>query len=451
MGKRPHACQAPPVTSKFAGRRQPRDLLLAEASAVRAVSLMRLDGTVVRNVSTEPAVVNLHVSPANSLVPTAAVAMMTHSSIDVAKLLAWILPSSSRRRRSSLAAATITTLAVSIHWGDDKVVWSTLRLPPAYGHIWHTMLAFWHDIVRPLLARVRAGEEPRSWPTIVLPAGEHMGSGGEHSFEELELLWSSNATRLRIERAGWVPICIEPVGWRTCCVRAGEPPTADGSGSLSRIALLANFPGKSPDLSRWDDFRRDAWYALGVSAPPTSGHLVWIVAAAGTNGRRIHNEYPLMSSIRRLVQQEQPSWRFSTLHGNGAKLPYRDELRAWASASLVVSLFGSAEHNCRFMANGTTLVEVHGALKANDRFNNEFLYRDVCMQSGVGVRWLPYAENGFRLGLNHSPAEAARHPSFSTAHLHPERFVRFFRRVLRGGDDDAIRAEYAQQLEAHAR
>ena len=101
------------------------------------------------------------------------------------------------------------------------------------------------------------------------------------------------------------------------------------------------------------------------------------------------------------------------------------------------------------MANGTTLVEIHGALQQYDRLGHErdYLYQGVC--EAVGVQWVPYAENGFRLGRNASLNEARKLPSYSTAFVDRDRFMRFFARLLRG-ERSSLLDEYAAQLAAHA-
>jgi len=280
----------------------------------------------------------------------------------------------------------------------------------------------------------------------------------------LEQLWSSPRTSLTITRAGWVPICLQVPRLRVCCMRAVAPPTANRS---SRVHLITNFPGRAPNLSLWPAFRRDAWFALGVHVDPahdsardpvwsplsnrSNGLFLWVVAASGSNGRHIHNEAVLMRSVEALVHASQPTWRFQTLHGSRKRMDYREELSLWARADAVISLFGSAEHNCRFMRAGATLIEIHGALKNNDRFGvADYQYRDICMHR-LGVRWLPYAEHGFRLGRNHSASEAERQPSWATASIHQGRFLRFLTRVLQGNasSDEALRSEYAQMLKQH--
>ena len=451
--KRSHgSCQSPSIRAKFAGRAQ---LLFAEQTGPRLVSLTAADGSM-RNVSTAPAVVDVHVPLAQALLPNAVSASsLSQSTADVTRMLARLFPISARRR------SPVDQLAVSFLWGE-RYVFTTMRLPPAYGHLWFAMLAFWSDLIRPLLSSVRAGAQTSEWPTIVLPAGSHLGAGGVHAFEEFELLWATNVTGLRIERRPWVPMCLEPSGWWPCCLRGPLPSVLGlrsesdtsssslGSSTAVRYALLGNFPSHAVDPRHWPAFRLDAWFALGVLPSETAtAHVLWIVAAAGSNGRRISNEGGLAARIQRLVKQERPTWTFSQLRGDGRKLDYRSELRQWARAGIVISLFGSALHNCRFMANRTTLVEIHGALQSNDRFGRaDYLYEETCMD-WAGVRWLPYAETGFRLNRSHTPTEAARARSFSTAHLDHARFERFIARMLRGDEDDVLREEYAAQLATH--
>ena len=53
-------------------------------------------------------------------------------------------------------------------------------------------------------------------------------------------------------------------------------------------------------------------------------------------------------------------------------MPYIEEAAAVAESSVLVSLFGSALHNCRLLRRGGLVVELHGSLR-NDMGANQFV------------------------------------------------------------------------------
>lgn len=106
------------------------------------------------------------------------------------------------------------------------------------------------------------------------------------------------------------------------------------------------------------------------------------------------------------------------------------------------------------MANGTTLVGIHGALRGDGTATSaDYFYRDVC-QRRLGVRWVPYAESDFRRPLHRRNTtgnawdEARQDNSYSVARIDRLRFVKFFERVL-SGELDTLLDEYAAQLDLH--
>ena len=333
-------------------------------------------------------------------------------------------------------------LAVSFNWGHAP---SVAKFPPPYGHIWAHAHHFWRELVEP---RLRPNASPR-WATVVLPAG----------FEELAALWTSNATRLHVVTAPWVPLCLatmtRTVASAYCCWSIGAPPQRD-----ERAAVLAGFPNhaaapRAP--ARWADFRAAAWASLGVepreamlaAQPRRPPAFVWVLSA-GVNGRRLSHEGTLVRRVRALVASLSPPWTFTLLTPHA---PLREELRAIATASVVTSLFGSALHNVRFMPPGSLAVEVHGALKNDFGRETDYLYRDLC--AAVGVRWVGYATPGFRPPPPNASAAERSQYAYATARVDADDFVGFVEHVLRGAaaDDDsslsALRAEYDRQVRAH--
>ena len=310
-----------------------------------------------------------------------------------------------------------TIICVSFSWGADTPARNSL-LPPPYGHLFGHLHAFWEEIVRVQFSLIDRdnNRSRRPWVSLAIPGGKHVG--GERAFEEIELLWSSNATRMRIQRLPWVPICMHG-----CCWSAGSPP------KNVRLALITRFPSEPDTHARWVDFRHDAWRALGISASeavaPRRPRILYVAAESGSNGRHIADEMALIQAMQALVISDHPSWSFEILR-LGPHLRYDDEIRTVAGAKILVSLFGSALWNCLYMANGSLVVEIHAALR-ND-FRDSWHYRNTCERSApLGVSWVGHAPVGFRTGEPNATSDA-----YSIAHVDVDRFVHFFSRVLHG-------------------
>lgn len=315
---------------------------------------------------------------------------------------------------------------------------------------------------------LKLGAKTTRWPY----AGTGLrGSRASRAFEEMEELWSGNVTKLWIERAAWVPLCMYH-----CCWSTGTPPTG------VRISLFVDFPGRRSRRASWSAFRDDARRVLRLKAPSlwrdtmlpaagswgaaepnahpnasgagtearAGGHggevlraalptLVWVEAAKGSNGRRILNEPALIRAVRDLALMQRPPWQFKLLRSG---IKYADEIREVAGATVLVSLFGSALYNCRFMAQGATVIEIHGALKNDGSPANDYMYRGHC--HAVGVRWVGYAPPGFRNDEN-----LTSHNDYMTARVEPHAFFNLVRRILRGEPEQKLLDEYARQMRLH--
>ena len=323
MGKAENACILGPVVKGVGQLPRSPDLRFSEALNATFTIVKDRDARtplryVARRIDPTQALVEAHLSVVATEVVTAQ------------RLLA----AAAARSQSP----TKPVVAVSIEWEHTRI-WSTDRLPPAYGHIWGIMYAFWQSFVLPRMEAVQhaetVGRKLPPWATVVLPAGTHIGgTHGSRAFEELVQLWSTNATRLTIERAPWVPICMQK-----CCWAVGSPPPTP------RTLLLSRFPFYTIDFARWPHFRRDAWRSLGVLPAQTATKLVlWTVAAAGSNSRKLKREGEIYRAVSEVLSEERPGWTIEQLRANSEKIPYTDELRRIASASVLISLFGSAIH-----------------------------------------------------------------------------------------------------------
>ena len=108
---------------------------------------------------------------------------------------------------------------------------------------------------------------------------------------------------------------------------------------MLRVAHLAQFPAWRYNHMRWADFRRDAWSSLGIIVPhtqrvdeeeeaPAGGGVptfLWVLAANGSNGRRIWREAALIDAVQAVVRRERPTWRFRVLTVGRGVAAYREE------------------------------------------------------------------------------------------------------------------------------
>ena len=108
-----------------------------------------------------------------------------------------------------------------------------------------------------------------------------------------------------------------------------------------------------------------------------------MLAGSGSNRRRIYREAQLVTQLRQLLRRERPTWRLTTV--DTANASYAEEVRAISAAHIMVSLFGSSLHNCRFMAAGSTVIEIHGALKHD--FGEDYFYERICARA-LGHHWV---------------------------------------------------------------
>jgi hypothetical protein len=117
--------------------------------------------------------------------------------------------------------------------------------------------------------------------------------------------------------------------------------------------------------------------------------VTWLLAVNGTNRRRVHQELALVDAVGAWLRHHRPSWRMRSI--SPEDMAFVDEARAVAESDIVVSLFGSALHSCRYMRRGTLALEIHGALR-ND-MGADFFYFHTCAK--YGVRWVGFPVPGF--------------------------------------------------------
>ena len=194
----------------------------------------------------------------------------------------------------------------------------------------------------------------------------------------------------------------------------------DGALPLSPAVPQVQQASPSFQLKFWTDgafatrylFRRAAWQSVGAHAAlagkaPGNGDVALLISNVGaSNSRRVDNETTLALALSKYFRRQRPGLRF--VHKALETLEYGEEIRLFSRAAVVISLFGSALHNCRFMRPGSLVVELHGAM-GNDFFdgvNGNYLYGGLC--SSMGVHWLPVAVPGGMPNPRPSPGPAAR-------------------------------------------
>ena len=305
----------------------------------------------------------------------------------------------------------------------------------------------------------------------MLPAGKHLGARGETMLAELEALFSGGGSGLVISRAPWVPYC-----QHGCCAAAGRVPA---SWRRAKTVLLTNFPSHDFEAAELGPrpraaFQRDVHNRLvarHVASTPRgdgsevvgahvgkaeatrttladgehpsgsehdkemkpSGHqsgdgvvtVTWLLAH-GINQRRLANESGLVDALRMHIAHRHPRWRLVAIETDGS-IPYADEAAAISRSDVLISLFGSALHGCRYLARGSIVLELHGAL-ANDA-SQHWQYWNVCAWL-YGMRWaaLPLVDQP-RHHRNDAP----------TAYVSSAALLRFFDRAVAGEWEGLIR------------
>jgi hypothetical protein len=268
---------------------------------------------------------------------------------------------------------------------------------------------------------------------VYIPAGAEVGSC---AFSELQALFSDSRL-LHIERAPWVPWCLNnrllPRGRRQSCERRGTVPLAL-RGKL-QLWVLNTMPSSPPS----ETFpMRDAVHAANGLQPGGPAYVapdtIVLVRSDGVNKRRIWNESAVAAAVHTWAAAAHPGTRLVDFRGGASMPSYRAQIALFARAKLVVANFGSALHNCWLMRPGAIVVEIHGALMFDH--NDEYGYYRECALVN-GLRHVHYVvEDAY-------PAYARRHPrtlprsrrgaSYKPAtysYVEPPALVRFLSTVL---------------------
>lgn len=304
---------------------------------------------------------------------------------------------------AAAAAASGSTLALAINFrmgtsAPVKLIRTSLR---SYGHVWAAIERVYLELVE----RSAGSGPPRR---LLVPAFFDGGRREEPAFEELQELLSGPL--MAVERSRGVPICAPQAA---CCLANVSAPAA------AAAQLSVDFHFHLTPRSR-RAMRDHIWANLGMppaaKLPPST--VLLVSSREASNGRRLRNEAAVARALREHFAERAPALDFA--HVRLQDLSFREEMQLVRRTAVLVGLFGSALHNCRLLAPGSVVVELHGALK-ND-WVDPWMYATLC--TGVGLRWLGHPVEGATPSLERvgarAPAARAK-PAAQWVHAHGPR------------------------------
>ncbi|KAJ1625965.1 hypothetical protein T492DRAFT_1035894 [Pavlovales sp. CCMP2436] len=248
-----------------------------------------------------------------------------------------------------------------------------------YGHIWDYLNSFYCAFVR-----TRAETQWTRPLRIFVPAGM-VRCSKEHE-ASLALFGSKRAQQVfgfTMERAPWVPSCILLA--KSCYVHGGVPEELRGQVTLFNDFRLGPF---KLFLKQHVQFRDRVHDALGLgTGPPMS--ILYVRSSQWPTGRRVGEEEKVVAQLALWAAREHPTLSFRAEHVHW--LSYVEEVAAFADARVLISLWGSSLHNCRYMRAGSLVVELHGAL--DSKFGDTTIYTQACSGS-CGLLLAPYGVPG---------------------------------------------------------
>ena len=327
----------------------------------------------------------------------------------------------------------------------------------SYGHIWRVVESFFQCVVLEGLTppgwnitKDAAGGSETAAPThrrVLIPSRMQFEGATWALFHELCTLFSGPASRLTVVREPSLPHCPPP--WEgghkrrlsarpykdsRCCLNdSTRAAMRTARGDRLQIAELRPYP-PSGERVHLQAMRRVVWANLGVANTPADT-VLFVSNEGATNGRRIADEAAVADAVRRAVSALRPAWRFR--YQRLESLSYANELRLLRRTTIMIGLFGSNLHNCRFLDAGAAVLQIHGALKGE--LGSLYQYRHVC-HKGLGLRWAAYVAPGWNCSVYKPESEKALECSgtepkgrdFTVARVDPASFVRFFTAALEG-------------------
>jgi len=332
----------------------------------------------------------------------------------------------------------------------------------SYGHIWRVVETFFQCAVLGGFLNASTGFSassasstssvvvyssfatmpPPAFRRVLIPARMQHKSNTIRLFRELRVLFSGDGSRMKVMIEDLMPHC--PPWWEvnttagldpTCCVnqtaRQEMQRTYGDDLSISEMRDLR--PSNLPEHLR--AMRHVVWANLGVAQhqPDTA---VFVSNEGASNGRRIADELLLAQAVKTCLAILRPNWRFR--HQRLESLSYYNELRLLRRTTLMIALFGSSLHNCRFLPEGAMVLEIHGALKGETSRSAFSLYPTICRQE-MGLDYAAYVPPGWDCSVLDGSCTG-----YLEAHVEPMAFVRFVAAALAGNlsslDHDFVRA-----------
>jgi hypothetical protein len=291
-----------------------------------------------------------------------------------------------------------------------------------YGHFWEYIHSFYCGIVRP-----RVGKRGLKPLRVFLPAGVVNCS---EEFDMFITLFGSiraqAALSYTLERAPWVPSCIG----KGCYAHGGTPRELRG-----KVLLLSNFPLGRERLypEHHPGFRQAVYDSLGIGQGQP-GTILYVRSRHLPTGRSVGREAAVVQALAKWAAAEHPQLNFSAEDVH--RLAYAEEVARFADARVMISLWGSSLHNCRYMRPGTLVVELFGAL--GGKWGDTTLYNNVCSHS-CGLQHAPFGvpgaypvmeqvERGGQTVWSNKGYEHSR--DTRVARVDPKALVAFMRRVF---------------------
>ena len=258
-----------------------------------------------------------------------------------------------------------TALAIAVRFPRHSN--AQARYVQVYGHIWEAIEAFFSCVV--------SSSGASALRDIYIPAAA-LGKKNQtvSLFRELAIIY--HGPRLRIHRVAWLPVCF---GATSCCPLGSAVRHANAVGARL-MQLKVERGGLTSEQHA--ELRTMVAGNLGVNLGRSpSDAFVFVSSQSAENGRYVVGERALVEQLERHVTRAYPRLHFVVVRPS--QLSYQAELRLLLRTKVLVSLFGSALHNCRFLPSDAVVIELHGALK-NDFANSG--YHGLCAAT-MGLRW----------------------------------------------------------------
>lgn len=334
-----------------------------------------------------------------------------------------------------------------------------------YGHLFSVVERFMQCVVMPWKALATASLD------VIVPAefwytlpGTSIREGTRDANVELATIFNgteapnSSALRLRVHRA-LTPIC-SPAGYlrdAPCCIANVTAQSrrslalSTGSKHCSRhtpeIAQMRVLLNEESDMAQ---LREMAWANVARAPREPSrrpGLVLFLSSIRASNLREMADEDGVAAAVEKHYQHSRPELSFRRVRLLNLT-SYADEIRLVQRAQVMISLFGSALHNFRFMQPGSLVVQLDDALKS-DFFGAPLQYSLPC--ASMGLRWLGVPVPGGLPTATRLQTSAlqfsSRGSDYMLARVNASELVRYLTMEENGQHAAALR-EYAMHVES---